>query len=65
MRVAVIGAGPSGLVTLKYLKTAHQFFPIKPIEAALFEAESGVGGTFAQRAYEEAEVGINTTLGRQ
>lgn len=56
MRVAVIGAGPSGLVTLKYLKTAHQFFPIKPIEALLFEAEAAVGGTFAHRTYEDAEV---------
>ncbi|KAI0173088.1 FAD/NAD(P)-binding domain-containing protein [Hypoxylon sp. FL1284] len=56
MRVAVIGAGPSGLVTLKYLKTAHHFFPGKPIEAVLFEADSGVGGTFAQRVYEDAEL---------
>ncbi|KAI1388113.1 FAD/NAD(P)-binding domain-containing protein [Hypoxylon trugodes] len=56
MRVAVIGAGPSGLVTLKYLKTAHHYFPGKPIEAMLFEAESGVGGTFSQRAYEDAEL---------
>ncbi|KAI1654984.1 FAD/NAD(P)-binding domain-containing protein [Daldinia decipiens] len=56
MRVAVIGAGPSGLVTLKYLKTAHHFFPGKPVEAMLFESESEVGGTFAQRAYEDAEL---------
>ncbi|KAI0116711.1 FAD/NAD(P)-binding domain-containing protein [Daldinia grandis] len=56
MRVAVIGAGPSGLVTLKYLKTAHHFFPGKPVEAVLFESESAVGGTFAQRAYEDAEL---------
>ena len=56
MRVAVIGAGPSGLVTLKYLKTAHEFFPIKPIEAKIFEAEADIGGTFAYRTYEEAEL---------
>ncbi|KAK3694510.1 hypothetical protein B0T22DRAFT_416637 [Podospora appendiculata] len=57
MRVAVIGAGPSGLVTLKYLKTAHQYFPmLKPIEAALFESESTVGGVFSQRVYEDAEL---------
>ncbi|OIW30704.1 FAD/NAD(P)-binding domain-containing protein [Coniochaeta ligniaria NRRL 30616] len=56
MRVAVIGAGPSGLVTLKYLKTAHQFFPIKPIETLLFEAEDAVGGTFTHRTYEDAEL---------
>ncbi|KAI0377379.1 FAD/NAD(P)-binding domain-containing protein [Hypomontagnella monticulosa] len=56
MRVAVIGAGPSGLVTLKYLKTAHHFFPGKPVEAVLFESEPVVGGTFAQRTYEDAEL---------
>ncbi|KAK3335941.1 hypothetical protein B0T19DRAFT_408030 [Cercophora scortea] len=57
MRVAVIGAGPSGLVTLKYLKTAHQYFPmLKPIEAMLFESESTVGGVFSQRVYEDAEL---------
>ncbi|OTA56657.1 FAD/NAD(P)-binding domain-containing protein [Hypoxylon sp. EC38] len=56
MRVAVIGAGPSGLVTLKYLKTAHHFFPGKPVEAVLFESESEVGGTFAKRTYEDAEL---------
>lgn len=55
MRVAVIGAGPSGLVTLKYLKTAHQFFPIEPIETLVFEAEDAVGGTFTHRTYEDAE----------
>jgi len=56
MRVAVIGAGPSGLTVLKYLKNAHQFFPIKPIETRLFEAEEDVGGTFAHRTYEDAEL---------
>jgi dimethylaniline monooxygenase (N-oxide forming) len=56
MRVAVIGAGPSGLVTLKYLKTAHQYFPISPIEAELFESEASIGGTFAHRTYEDAEL---------
>ena len=56
MRVAVIGAGPSGLVTLKYLRSAHEFFNVKSIEVMLFEADDKVGGTFAQRAYEDAEV---------
>jgi dimethylaniline monooxygenase (N-oxide forming) len=55
MRVAVIGAGPSGLVTLKYLTTAHQFLGIEPIEAKLFENEAHVGGTFYARVYEDAE----------
>jgi cation diffusion facilitator CzcD-associated flavoprotein CzcO len=57
MRVAVIGAGPSGLVTLKYLATAHQFLGIEPIEAKLFESEDDVGGTFYARVYEDAEAG--------
>ena len=56
MRVAIIGAGPSGLVTLKYLKTAHDFFPIEPVEAKIFESEAAIGGTFAHRTYEDAEV---------
>lgn len=56
MKVAVIGGGPAGLVTLKFLATAHEFFPIPPIETMLFEAESEIGGTFVYRVYEDAEV---------
>jgi dimethylaniline monooxygenase (N-oxide forming) len=56
MRVAVIGAGPSGLVTLKYLTTAHKHFNIEPIEVQLYEKEELIGGTFRYRTYEDAEV---------
>lgn len=56
MRVAVIGAGPSGLVTLKYLLAAERALGTAPIEARLFESEAGVGGTFLTRMYEDAEV---------
>lgn len=56
MRVAVIGAGPSGLVTLKYLLAAEQALGTAPVEARLFETEAGVGGTFLTRMYEDAEV---------
>lgn len=57
MRVAVIGAGPSGLVTLKYLLEAHRALNLdKPIEARCFESEADVGGTFMARAYEDAQV---------
>ncbi|KAK3681558.1 hypothetical protein B0T22DRAFT_298410 [Podospora appendiculata] len=57
MRVAVVGGGPGGLATLKYLATAHQFFPgMKPIEVKLFEAEDKIGGTFRYRTYEEGEL---------
>ena len=63
MRVAVIGGGPSGLVTLKYLKTAHEFFPSeKPISAKLFERETKIGGAFKHRSYEDAEVCMPSIL---
>lgn len=56
MKVAVIGAGPSGLVTLKYLLEAHRSLGVEKIDARLFESEAGVGGTFLARTYEDAEV---------
>ena len=56
MRVAVIGAGPSGLVTLKYLLKAHNHFATEPIEAKLFESATGVGGVFLHHTYEEGEM---------
>ncbi|KAJ8113483.1 hypothetical protein OPT61_g4389 [Boeremia exigua] len=54
MRIAVIGAGPGGLTTLKTLLGAST--PERPIEAVLFEAEEGIGGTFQYRSYENAEL---------
>ena len=56
MRVAVIGAGPSGLVALKCLLSAHKFHRTEPIEARLFEAKDSIAGTFRYRVYEDAEV---------
>uniref|UniRef100_A0A0D2YCT7 Uncharacterized protein n=1 Tax=Fusarium oxysporum (strain Fo5176) TaxID=660025 RepID=A0A0D2YCT7_FUSOF len=56
MKVAVIGGGPSGLVTLKYLVRAHLNLDCEPIEARLFELEDSVGGAFAHRTYEDAEL---------
>lgn len=56
MRVAVIGAGPSGLVTLKYLLAAQEALGTDAVEVRLFESEAGVGGTFLSRTYEDAEV---------
>ncbi|EXA28993.1 hypothetical protein FOVG_19435 [Fusarium oxysporum f. sp. pisi HDV247] len=58
MRVAVIGGGPSGLVTLKYLARAHLSLDCDAIEARLFELEDSIGGAFTHRAYEDAEVRI-------
>lgn len=56
LKVAVIGGGPSGLVTLKYLLEAHRFFPGADIEADLFEKEEEIGGVFSYGVYEDAEV---------
>jgi dimethylaniline monooxygenase (N-oxide forming) len=56
MRVAVIGGGSSGLVTLKYLVTAHKFHSVEPIDAILFEARDSIAGSFRHRVYEDAEV---------
>lgn len=56
MKVAVIGGGPAGLATLKFLSKAHEYFPIPPIKVQLFEAEAQIGGTFVYRVYEDAEV---------
>ncbi len=62
MRVAVIGAGPSGLVTLKYLVNAYRSLPTEQVEARLFEVESIIGGIFAYYIYEDAEVGNPVTM---
>ena len=57
LRVAVIGGGPAGLATLKYLVTAHNFFPsLAPIDARLFEASSVLGGVFSSKIYEDSEM---------
>lgn len=56
LRVAVIGGGPAGLVTLKFLKTAHKYFGGEPVNVILFEADKEIGGTFVNKIYEDAEV---------
>ncbi|KAK1828905.1 hypothetical protein QBC39DRAFT_141876 [Podospora conica] len=59
MKVIVIGGGPAGLVTLKFLATAHQFYPeLEPIDVQLFEAEDDIGGTFKYRVWDKSEVRI-------
>lgn len=59
MRVAVIGAGPSGLTTLKYLLASQDALGTAPVEVRLFESESSIGGTFFARTYEDAEVSFD------
>ena len=50
MRVAIIGAGPGGLVLCKsLLEATDRDFPFDPI---IFEQEDDIGGTFRYRAYE-------------
>ncbi|RYP51121.1 hypothetical protein DL768_003468 [Monosporascus sp. mg162] len=56
MRVAVIGAGPSGLVTLKYLLHSRDSLGAQNIQVCVFESEAGVGGTFLSRTWEGAEL---------
>jgi dimethylaniline monooxygenase (N-oxide forming) len=60
MKVIVIGGGPAGLVTLKFLATAHDFYQqqLAPIDVQLFEAEDEIGGTFKYRVWDRSEVGI-------
>lgn len=60
LKVAVIGGGPSGLVTLKYLLEAHKFFPGANIDVDLYEKEGDVGGVFTYGVYEDAEVGLSS-----
>ncbi|RGP73977.1 dimethylaniline monooxygenase [Fusarium sporotrichioides] len=56
MKVAVIGEGPSGLVTVKYLLKAHLSLDCDPFDARLFELHETIGGAFATRVYEDAEL---------
>lgn len=63
MKVIVIGGGPAGLVTLKFLATAHQFYKqITPIDVQLFEAEDDIGGTFKYRVWDKSEVCISDLI---
>lgn len=55
-KIAVIGAGPGGLVALKYLTQAHLFLPVEQAQVRLFEADDAIGGTFYKRTYEDGEV---------
>ncbi|KAJ4423378.1 hypothetical protein N0V82_001981 [Gnomoniopsis sp. IMI 355080] len=56
LRVAVIGGGASGLVTLKYLLEVHRYWPGVDIQAELFEANAKLGGVFEYQTYESAEL---------
>ncbi|CAJ2508283.1 Uu.00g094690.m01.CDS01 [Anthostomella pinea] len=56
VRIAVIGAGPAGLVTLKHILAAERQLGTGPVEVKLFEFDTGVGGTFRARTYEDGEL---------
>jgi cation diffusion facilitator CzcD-associated flavoprotein CzcO len=57
LKIIIIGGGPAGLVTLKYLATAHQYFTgIPPIQVELLEQDGDIGGVYHQRVWNEAEV---------
>jgi len=50
----VIGGGPAGLVSLKYLKEEQSW--IEGEEPILVEQEGEIGGTFRWRGYQNAEL---------
>lgn len=50
MKVAIIGAGPAGLVTCKTMLEA--WTPSFPFDPVIFEQEGDLGGTFQYRSYE-------------
>ncbi|KAF8969949.1 FAD/NAD-P-binding domain-containing protein [Flammula alnicola] len=54
MKVVIIGAGPSGLVTCKaLLEAANVDFPFEPV---ILEQEDNIGGTFRYRSYEHSNL---------
>ncbi|KAE9406677.1 FAD/NAD-P-binding domain-containing protein [Gymnopus androsaceus JB14] len=54
MKVVIVGAGPSGLVTAKsLLENVDANFPFDPI---ILEQEDDIGGTFRYRSYENANL---------
>ena len=58
MKVVIVGAGPSGLVTCKtLLEAANADFPFEPI---ILEQEDNIGGTFRYRSYEVIELQYST-----
>lgn len=56
IKVAIVGGGPSGLVTLKTLLELADRFDDVAVEASLFEAEDAIGGTFRYRSYANAQL---------
>lgn len=50
----VIGGGPAGLVSLKYLKECTEW--VEGENPILVEQEEEIGGTFRWRGYQNAEL---------
>lgn len=51
LSIAIIGGGPSGLVTLKTLLEVADRYDDVDLKVSLFEAEEEIGGTFRYRSY--------------
>ncbi|TFK60658.1 FAD/NAD-P-binding domain-containing protein [Pluteus cervinus] len=54
MKVVIIGAGPSGLVTCKTLLEAST--SVYPFDPVILEQEDNLGGTFRYRSYENSQL---------
>ncbi|KAJ1026308.1 hypothetical protein NDA16_002395 [Ustilago loliicola] len=54
MKIAIIGAGPSALVTAKTLLEASDSDPSFQPSITIFESEPDIGGTFRYRTYSNA-----------
>ncbi|UZJ55800.1 hypothetical protein CBS101457_005120 [Exobasidium rhododendri] len=56
LNVAIVGGGPSGLVTLKTLLDLGDRYDDVDVRVSLFEAEDAIGGTFRYRSYDNAQL---------
>lgn len=55
IKVAVVGAGPAGLVSLKFCAS-------RGYSVTCFEASSSIGGTFVSKAYQGGKLVSSTTI---
>ncbi|KAG6818208.1 hypothetical protein H0H87_000113 [Tephrocybe sp. NHM501043] len=60
MKVAIIGAGPSGIVSCKSLLEAAT--PTHPFDPFILEQEGDIGGTFNYRSYEAKVINVQRKI---